>query len=59
MSDDEGQSAATRERREPPAVYIPACGALCDIFWWARRENPSPVTSGEKVPDARKRAPGG
>jgi hypothetical protein len=25
---------------EPPKIYIPACGALCDIFWWARR-NPS------------------
>ena len=20
-----------------PAVYVPACGVLCDIFWWARR----------------------
>ncbi|HUA33058.1 MAG TPA: hypothetical protein VMA09_05595 [Candidatus Binataceae bacterium] len=59
------------EHREPPAVYFPACGALCDIFWWARRNdsktesstdpeaNPSPVISREKVPDARKRASGG
>jgi hypothetical protein len=22
---------------EPPHLYLPACGALCDIFWWARR----------------------
>lgn len=22
---------------EPPKLYLPACGALCDIFWWARR----------------------
>jgi hypothetical protein len=22
---------------EPPAAYIPACGTLCDAFWWARR----------------------
>jgi hypothetical protein len=22
---------------EPPPAYIPACGALCDAFWWARR----------------------
>ena len=22
---------------EPPKIYIPACGVLCDIFWWARR----------------------
>jgi hypothetical protein len=19
-----------------PTAYIPACGALCDAFWWAR-----------------------
>jgi hypothetical protein len=25
---------------EPPKVYLPACGALCDIFWWARRSSP-------------------
>jgi hypothetical protein len=24
-------------RVEPPKVYLPACGALVDIFWWARR----------------------
>jgi hypothetical protein len=22
---------------EPPALFLPACGALCDVFWWARR----------------------
>jgi hypothetical protein len=22
---------------EPPKVYLAACGARCDIFWWARR----------------------
>ena len=25
------------DRAEPPRVYLAACGALCDIFWWARR----------------------
>ena len=25
------------ERAEPPKIYLPACGALVDIFWWARR----------------------
>jgi hypothetical protein len=25
---------------EPLKIYLPACGVLCDIFWWARR-NPS------------------
>jgi hypothetical protein len=24
----------------PPTAYIPACGTLCDAFWWARRSNP-------------------
>ena len=26
---------------EPPKIYIAACGALCDVFWWARRD-PAP-----------------
>lgn len=25
---------------EPPKIYLAACGALCDIFWWARRDPP-------------------
>ncbi|MGA7871578.1 MAG: hypothetical protein WCA22_11840 [Candidatus Binatus sp.] len=25
---------------EPPKIYLAACGALCDIFWWARRNPP-------------------
>jgi hypothetical protein len=20
---------------QPPRLYIPACGVLCDAFWWA------------------------
>jgi hypothetical protein len=28
---------STGEHVEPPRVYLPACGALVDIFWWARR----------------------
>jgi hypothetical protein len=36
---------STPERHvEPPEIFLPACGALCDIFWWARR---SPVPSNE------------
>ena len=23
----------------PPKAYIPACGTLCDAFWWARRSS--------------------
>jgi hypothetical protein len=30
---------------EPPAVYVAACGVLCDIFWWARRPGPSAPNS--------------
>jgi len=26
---------------DPPKVYIPACGTLCDAFWWARRSSDS------------------
>ncbi len=33
---------------EPPAAYIPSCGVLCDMFWWARRRSPTP---GADVPD--------
>jgi len=29
------------EAPEPPRVYIRACGALCDAFWWARRSAPA------------------
>jgi hypothetical protein len=25
------------DHAEPPRIYLAACGALCDIFWWARR----------------------
>jgi hypothetical protein len=25
-----GESSA-----QPPRLYIPACGVLCDAFWWA------------------------
>jgi hypothetical protein len=24
----------------PPTAYIPACGTLCDAFWWARPSRP-------------------
>jgi hypothetical protein len=23
---------------EPPALYLPSCGVLCDVFWWTRRK---------------------
>jgi hypothetical protein len=40
VADEERTNApadASVERAEPPKVYLPACGALVDIFWWARR----------------------
>jgi hypothetical protein len=38
---------------EPPKIYIPACGVLCDVFWWARRDPPAepPVPIPVKVKD--------
>jgi hypothetical protein len=35
---ESGEIGATAgiESGEPPKLYLPACGALCDIFWWAR-----------------------
>jgi hypothetical protein len=42
---------------EPPAVFFPACGALCDVFWWARRSKPaaeeSPADPTEPARDSR------
>jgi hypothetical protein len=38
---------------EPPKIYFAACGAMCDVFWWARRDpsgdepQPLPVKSEE------------
>jgi hypothetical protein len=34
---DDLSDAQSDSPLEPPAVYVPACGVLCDIFWWARR----------------------
>ena len=34
-------SAPASTHVEPPKVYLPACGVLCDIFWWARRNPPA------------------
>jgi hypothetical protein len=42
-SDNENKTAApdASTSTEPPKIYIPACGTLCDIFWWARRNPPA------------------
>jgi hypothetical protein len=31
QSDEKAEAPATL-----PTAYIPACGTLCDAFWWAR-----------------------
>ncbi len=35
----EVETTANVASGEPPKLYFPACGALCDIFWWARRSS--------------------
>jgi hypothetical protein len=39
--DDKTDSAPRSTHAEPPEIYIPACGVLCDVFWWARRDPPA------------------
>jgi hypothetical protein len=34
------QAGLDADRDQPPVAYIPACGTLCDAFWWARRSDP-------------------
>jgi hypothetical protein len=34
--DSEMALAASVASAEPPRLYLPACGALCDILWWTR-----------------------
>ncbi len=38
--DDKTDSTTPSSRVEPPKIYLPACGVLCDVFWWARRNPP-------------------
>jgi hypothetical protein len=40
MPSESEKKIAAPDSVEPPGIYLPACGVLCDIFWWARR-NPS------------------
>ncbi len=37
VGEGRGEAAIAVERAEPPTVYFPSCGVLCDAFWWARR----------------------
>jgi hypothetical protein len=42
--EDTTKSDSAREEKNPPAVYWPACGALCNVMWWARRAPDSSET---------------
>lgn len=42
------QGKPAQERKGPPKVYIPSCGVLCDVFWWARRRDEPPEPSSNK-----------
>jgi hypothetical protein len=41
VAETEARAGAVHEDRvgEPARLYLPGCGALCDIFWWARRSS--------------------
>ena len=39
-SEHKALAEPARESGQPPRVYFAACGALCDVFWWARRTEP-------------------
>jgi len=40
-----------KDPAEPPTVIWPACGAFCDIFWWARRK-PDAARSPDTQPES-------
>jgi hypothetical protein len=52
--DDKTDSTTPSSRVEPPKIYLPACGALCDIFWWARRDPPAEAPA---LPDVKDEIP--
>lgn len=35
----EVETTANVASGEPPKLYLPACGALCDILWWVGRSS--------------------
>jgi hypothetical protein len=42
---------------EPAALYFPACGVLCDAFWWARRRTIADADpAGSRVSDRSNRS---
>jgi hypothetical protein len=55
-SDNENKTAApdVSTSTEPPKIYFAACGTLCDIFWWARRDPPAEPQAPAGLPPAKK-----
>jgi hypothetical protein len=49
----DGATSAGAVSGEPPAVYFPSCGAICDVFWWARRK-PAPAAEAAGARDRPK-----
>jgi hypothetical protein len=43
-------STTSATQVEPPKVYFSACGAACDIFWWARRDSPQQAQPDASAP---------
>jgi hypothetical protein len=56
LPEDENKTAApdASTSTEPPKIYIPACGTLCDIFWWARRNPPAEPQTPVVCPSPKK-----
>lgn len=54
MSPDDKSASRDTSHVEPPKIYNPACGALCDIFWWARRDPPA---EGQTAPPVKDETP--
>ncbi len=41
VGEGRGEAPLAVECAEPPTLYFPSCGVLCDAFWWARRRRPA------------------
>jgi hypothetical protein len=56
LPEDENKTAApdSSTSTEPPKIYFAACGTLCDIFWWARRDPPAEPQAPAISPPAKK-----
>jgi hypothetical protein len=56
--DDKTAAPDASTQVEPPKIYLPACGVLCDIFWWARRDPSGAAQSSAPVsPNGKSETP--